>query len=768
MPSNFQLAPPPKTVDGINAVPMDIQQITATLVFNGAGSTATADATISFVMGPNGGCPIFDLRQTISSAFLDGAPIAVANLAHHNFGGGTDAELRVINSVLAANSSHTLRVTYTIGMPQSPGGGSHLPEYNWSAGPRLNLAFGCTDLAPGRYMEAWLPSNLIFDQFSGTLDIRVTNTAIAHTLISNGTITSLGVNHWSLAFPDRFTALSLLLEIRPTDSLQHQTDTVLLPVSGLNVTIDAYKPTTSPAVLTTQINTIKTLLANNETKAGPYIHGNRFTVYFWGGGMEYEGGTTTSTGNLSHESFHSWWARGVKPASQPDGWWDEAWTVYFNDIGGAVSVPFDFTNSPITLCNRNFYSRITSGNAYTDGSNFWKGMSSLIGNAQLKTYMKDFYLLKKGKLATTNEIEEYLLCRSGNSSVVDAFHRFVYGFQNPATVPDLWMKDDTTDTTGPDNWGGAFWNSPDIWVRNKDDGGLAHQNPEFGQDNFIYARVRNKSTTLTVKHFVVSFNVKEFAGTQFVYPNDFLPCIAAASGFDLAPGASMIVKAKWPKALVPPAGNHACLLAAAITRSEHPVNGKHVWEHNNLAQKNLTIVDLKPNGFILFPFVLANKLFLQTRQFSLEVLRPAAFPDLPVSLLHQKPELWTGAISQGIFSVSPLITPVIADATRDKEDSMDCGGHVVQHNLSPQQMITDSSVADAPPVLAALTELRFAAGKVAAMQLPVKFGDQVLAYMKVQVPAGIAPGKSFTVDLVQRDIKTNKIVGGVAVQVNVK
>jgi hypothetical protein len=40
--------------------------------------------------------------------------------------------------------------------------------------------------------------------------------------------------------------------------------------------------------------------------------------------MEYDGGTTTASGNLKHETYHTWWGRGLKPASQNDAWWDEA------------------------------------------------------------------------------------------------------------------------------------------------------------------------------------------------------------------------------------------------------------------------------------------------------------------------------------------------------------------------------------------------------------------------------------------------------------
>ena len=76
MPTNFDLAPPGKTVDGLAAVPIDIQHINASLIFDGATSSGTGDATIDFIVGPGGGRPIFDLRQTITAAWLDGAPLA--------------------------------------------------------------------------------------------------------------------------------------------------------------------------------------------------------------------------------------------------------------------------------------------------------------------------------------------------------------------------------------------------------------------------------------------------------------------------------------------------------------------------------------------------------------------------------------------------------------------------------------------------------------------------------------------------------------------
>ena len=87
---------------------------------------------------------------------------------------------------------------------------------------------------------------------------------------------------------------------------------------------------------------------------------------------------------------------------------------------------------------------------------------------------------------------------------------------------------------------------------------------------------------------MVMFNVRQYFGVEFVWPSDYLPATAAVGGFDLGPGQDLVVRARWPAALVPPAGTHACWLAAVLSRADRPPAGAHVWEHGNLAQTNLT------------------------------------------------------------------------------------------------------------------------------------------------------------------------------------
>ncbi len=748
--TNFLLAPPTKTVDGLLAVPIDIQRIIATLTFDGVTRSGNGEATLEFTMGLQDGNPIFDLRQTITAAWLDGAPLSATKLAHHDFGGGVDAELRIVESMLAAGSSHTLRVTYSLGLPQASTAGSYLPAITWTAGPRLAFNFGFTDLGAGRYLEAWVPANLIFDQFEFRLELHLLNTSNAHTVITNGAVTTIGANSWSISFPARFTALSSLLELRPADSLEQLIGTATLPVSGTTVNIEAWKLVGSPSDLTTEINLLKGWLADNEYSTGPYMHGNRFVALLNIGGMEYEGGATSSVGALRHETFHSWWARGAKPASQPDSWLDEGWTTYY-DNGATQSFPFDFTDPPVQLCPRNPWVRITAAGSYANGNRFWEGVAALIGASTLRNLMGEFYRQRKERPYTTTD--------------VDAFHRFIYGFSDPAPVPDLWLRDDPAHS-GTEAWAGRFWDSPDLWVRHADDGGTTHQSPKYGQDNWFYARVCNRSSASVARHFLVTFHGKTFAGTQFSYPADFLPCISAEAGFELGPGEVTIVKARWPAALVPPPGTHACLLAAVLTRLDHPQVGRHVWEQNNLAQKNLTILSLAPGEWFVIPFVAANIARI-SRRYELELIRPKDQSDMEIGLIHRTNAAFKLAPDlklQPLFGRQPM-------SERDVLPNLDCGGKTPgekpEHVDEVNRMMTSGNSAMLASRFEKGFEGLFPNGPIAKIPLVLPPQTQQVFGLKLTVPIGAKPGEILDMDVVQRDGNGERILGGIAIEIHV-
>lgn len=761
--TNFSLAPPPRLVDGLWAVPVDISRIEATLIFDAATQSATGQATLHFRLGNNAGCPIFDLRQSPSAVKLDGLNVPIADITPHDFGGGAGAELRVLARVLEAGSEHTLSVSYPLGLPQASMAGTYLPQLTWSAGPRLTFGFGFTDLAPGRYLESFIPANLIFDQFELVLEVRINGTNVPHQPISNGEITVLSTNHWRIGFPARCTACSPMLELRAADTLASAMHNQVLPVSGATVAVTAWKPTTSAVDVEALAASIGGHLADNETSSGRYLHGSRFTAFVNIGGMEYDGAATSEPGALAHETFHSWWGRGLKPGSQADGWFDEAWTTY-HDNGASSSLALNFNAAEVTLSARNPWVRATPSTSYSSGERLWQGLAAVVGASALVARMKEFYAARNARPVTTESLEAHLLASTGRSEVVDAFHRFVYGLPDPSPQPDLWLRDDATDT-GAIPFQGRFWDSPDLWVRNAEDGGLTHQNPEYGQDNWLYARVRNRSTTAVARHLAVSFNTKSFAGSQFVYPTDWLPATTAAVAFDIGPGESRILKARWPRWQVPRAGTHPCLLAAVFTRFDAPEAGSHVWEQNNLAQKNLTIVNLKRDHWFVLPFVALQWKQQLAQPTTIELLRPAKFTALKAWLIAPKKVL-TGPDQ----IAGRLIVPSPGARAGENRGAtlLECGCS----GEAPPPRLTLPALGEAADGSLRLErefpgaiELPLAEGERAAVPVALRPQEPTRLVLRFQLPAQAPIGARFKLDVVQRVGK--QIVGGVAVEVNV-
>ena len=399
----FQDAPPPIRVYGRLVVPLHIIDLTARVKFDGAKQAATADATMTYIVGPTAGSPFFDLRQTVDRCWLDGHEIDPALVAARDVGAGPFSTVRVIDVAQRARSVHRLRIRYGLDIPCAGLGGAYPPRLTWTAGPRLRWSIAMSDLEPGRYLEAWFPSNLPFDQFPFALDLRLVGMPIRHTIITNGEVVAMQRNGWSIRFPRWFTTMSPLVEIRAGDQLQMAAGNFSSPISHRTIGVEAWKLVDGPEDLSTWISRITSLLAENETRYGEFV-GEKFVCFFHGAaiGMEYSNATTSDTSALRHEVFHSWFARGVMPASQADGWWDEGFTRY-NDDGADKIERFDFSESPVELCSRQPFQRSTPANAYVDGSRFFRGVSAAIGADRLRDAMRDLYGSKRRTPVSTGD-----------------------------------------------------------------------------------------------------------------------------------------------------------------------------------------------------------------------------------------------------------------------------------------------------------------------------------------------------------------------------
>jgi hypothetical protein len=154
----------------------------------------------------------------------------------------------------------------------------------------------------------------------------------------------------------------------------------------------------------------------------------------------------------------------------------------------------------------------------------------------------------------------------------------------------LYIRDNASDTGGSSS-SGAFWNSPDIWVRNADDGGTTHQDTIRDQANYIHARVWNASGS-DYDSVRVRFYRANFTGTEFFYPEDFHPDELIGEDVISVPGGGdAIAKATWAAAFIPDETWHPCLLVEVIPMEVSPENRHHVWDNRKLAQKNINIID---------------------------------------------------------------------------------------------------------------------------------------------------------------------------------
>lgn len=515
------------------------------------------------------------------------------------------------------------------------------------------------------------------------------------------------------------------------------------------------------------------------TSEGPYLHGTRYVAYLASGparSMEYNGGTTSQMAALRHEVFHSWWARGMVPARGEDGWLDEAWTEYRTQASGPVAVPFDLSDPPITLWTNNPFGRSTPYESYSFGSAFFSGLASELGVATLHSHMSGIFQDAVDRRFATPDIEAELIRRSGQLQLASYFDRFVYGFGDLSVgaQPDLYLRD-AADDTGDTPYPGTFWKSPDIWVRHFDDEGTTHQNPEYGQDNWLYARVHNRGIA-TARSFVVGFKVNIWAGTQFLYPGDWFPLTAAAVGFDLPPFSSRVVKARWPKSDVPPAGTHGCLLAVAYNPDDPPAPGVHVWEDNNLAQRNLTVVDLAPNETAEIPLWIGSRFAWQAQLHLVEIVRGQPWANLEVSLTHPRPEVVEALFhSYDRFrQAMPVEPPSMVDMAAPAEIRL-CGGvatlrpspgSTLRLGAAPRRWSRITPRAGLVDLGKAGRAIRFDLGRRAAIPVALRPGERWNTVLRLTPPPSARPGQTFVVDIVQKDAG-RRIVGGVSVQMNI-
>jgi Subtilase family len=160
-------------------------------------------------------------------------------------------------------------------------------------------------------------------------------------------------------------------------------------------------------------------------------------------------------------------------------------------------------------------------------------------------------------------------------------------------LADLWHKDLPADTgVEPNPVASPMWTSPDIWIRNVADAGLAHQNPEYGQPNAIYGYIRNRGT-VTPQNVRVEYWLAN-ASTGLNWPANWT-FVGAVYVSGPAPGGSVVLP---PVMWTPPNIGHFCMVSRIVS-AQDPMTfpegtniSLNTQNNNNIVWRNLNIVNL--------------------------------------------------------------------------------------------------------------------------------------------------------------------------------
>lgn len=199
--------------------------------------------------------------------------------------------------------------------------------------------------------------------------------------------------------------------------------------------------------------------------------------------------------------------------------------------------------------------------------------------------------------------------------------------------PDLFTKDTGNDLGNePNNESTILYSSDDIWIRNTNDGfsNQEHQNPNGGQLNYVYVKVRNRgcnpSSPANLKLYW------GFASTGLSWPAPWDGSITAPALMGNSIGTKpigvlngndfQIFEFSWTapdpsdyNSIVGADIHHFCLLSRIETSTASPYGmtspetsnlGLNVKNNNNIAWKNVSVIDTDGAGMFATSVLIAN------------------------------------------------------------------------------------------------------------------------------------------------------------------
>ncbi|WP_108804426.1 S8 family peptidase [Aquimarina sp. Aq107] len=260
-----------------------------------------------------------------------------------------------------------------------------------------------------------------------------------------------------------------------------------------------------------------------------------------------------------------------------------------------------------------------NGNVYADSDGTSFAAPAVSGVAAL--------MLSVDPTLSNQEIEDILKCTADkvggydyiwNPAELGHSQELGYGRLNAhqavlaANTSDIYIRDTTLDD-GTEPSSGTMYLSPDIWVRNDDDGVLTHENPEYKllSPNWVYVRINRKNCSNIDDGVLKLYFSKASTGLSWpLHWDNYYQMVSGSSvlhgdfigdvPIPTSPDDEIIVKIPWyppnPADFINDV-HHFCLLAR-IESATDPigVEGTSVWNNtrnnNNIAWKNVSVYDI--------------------------------------------------------------------------------------------------------------------------------------------------------------------------------
>ena len=352
------------------------------------------------------------------------------------------------------------------------------------------------------------------------------------------------------------------------------------------------------------------------------------------------------------------------------------------------------------------------------------------------------------------------------------------------THSDTYIRDNGADT-GVSSSTFPFWESPDIVLRPTDDGVFSHADPNLGSDAFMYVRVHNRGPNPT-RELKVTARAVAFAGTEFQYPHDWTatdathvaPAPVADTFTNVPAGGTVIARFRLSAAQVDQLGAwqskgwHPCLLAEVDCVSDFAhTGGTRVWQNNNLAQRNVTVLPAAAGATVEWGFLVGH--LLDEADFSrldIELVDVPRRPIVDIDLIDEK-VLFPAVTEDLLVKVGDLVRqPVTVGGRRPKVETareLEVRPEVeVRHDVRP------GITGRLGPLVRELRGLRPVGDRLRITEprtsldltrIPHKLKQAVIS---LTVPKEAQPGEVYRVRVAQRDRK-GRVVGGVTLEVPV-